>query len=181
CVPRRTGLTEAVVHSYFKLLAYKDEYEIGRLYSGPEFVRKLAEQFEGNYRIAFNLAPPLLARRDRATGVPRKISFGPWVLSAFRLLARARRLRGTLFDPFGWTKERRNERQLIGQYENLIAEILEGLEPYRYETAVQLASLPQSIRGFGHVKAKSIDDAKAQERRLRETWRTARPLEQVAA
>ncbi len=181
CVPGRTRLTEAVIHNYFKLLAYKDEFEIARLYSAPDFARKLAEQFDGDYRIAFNLAPPLLARRDRESGVPRKMSFGPWILSTFRLLARARRLRGTLIDPFGWTKERRIERQLIEEYEKLISEILEGLEPYRYETAVQLASLPQSIRGFGHVKTKSIADARAQELRLREEWHAARPLEHAAA
>jgi indolepyruvate ferredoxin oxidoreductase len=181
CAPGRTRLTEAVARSYFKLLAYKDEYEIARLYGAPDFARKLAEQFGGSYRIAFNLAPPLLARRDPESGVPRKMSFGPWMLSVFRLLARARRLRGTLLDPFGWTKERRVERQLIGEYETLVLGILKGLEPYRYETAVQLASLPESIRGFGHVKAKSIADAKARELRLREEWRAARPLEHVAA
>jgi indolepyruvate ferredoxin oxidoreductase len=179
--PGRTRLTEAIARSYFKLLAYKDEYEIARLYGTPDFAQKLAEQFGGSYRIAFNLAPPLLARRDPESGVPRKMSFGPWMLSVFRLLARARRLRGTLLDPFGWTKERRVERQLIGEYESLVLEILKGLEPYRYEMAVQLASLPESIRGFGHVKAKSIADAKARELRLREEWRAARPLEHVAA
>jgi indolepyruvate ferredoxin oxidoreductase len=181
CAAGRTRLTEAVARSYFKLLAYKDEYEIARLYSAPDFARKLAGQFDGKYRIAFNLAPPLLARRDPQTGVPRKMSFGPWMLSVFLLLARARRLRGTLFDPFGWTRERRLERQLIAEYESLILEILKGLEPYRYETAVQLASLPQTIRGFGHVKAKSIAEAKAQELQLREQWHTARPLEHAAA
>jgi indolepyruvate ferredoxin oxidoreductase len=181
CVPGRTRLTEAVARSYFKLLAYKDEYEIARLYSAPDFARKLAVQFDGKYRIAFNLAPPLLARRDPQTGVPRKMSFGPWMLSVFRLLARARRLRGTLFDPFGWTRERRLERQLIREYESLISEILKGLETDRYETAVQLASLPQSIRGFGHVKAKSIVEAKAQELQLQQAWHTPRPVERVAA
>ncbi len=181
CAPGRTKLTEAVVRSYFKLLAYKDEYEIARLYSTPDFARKLNEQFEGSYRIGFNLAPPLLARRDRQTGVPRKMAFGPWLLLVFRLLARAKHLRGTPLDPFGWTKERRSERALIIEYEKLIAEIIEGLQPVRYEIAVQLASLPQSIRGFGHVKAKNISKAKEEELRLREAWRAARPPEQVAA
>ncbi len=129
CAPGRTKLTEAVVRSYFKLLAYKDEYEIARLYSTPDFVRKLSEQFEGNYRIGFNLAPPLLARRDRQTGVPRKMAFGPWLLLVFRLLARAKHLRGTPLDPFGWTKERRSERELIIEYEKLIAEIVEDSSP----------------------------------------------------
>jgi indolepyruvate ferredoxin oxidoreductase len=181
CASGRTQLTEAVARSYFKLLAYKDEYEIARLYSAPDFAQKLAEQFDGGYRISFNLAPPLLARRDPATGVPRKISFGPWMLWVFRLLARARRLRGTVIDPFGWTSERRRERQLIAEYESLISEILKGLAAHRYETAAQLASLPQSIRGFGHVKARSIAEAKAQELQLLQAWRTARPVEHLAA
>jgi indolepyruvate ferredoxin oxidoreductase len=144
-------------------------------------VQKLAAQFEGDYRIAFILAPPLLAPRDRATGVPRKISFGPWLLTAFRLLARARHLRGTPFDPFGWTGERRAERALIGWYEKLVAEIVADLPSRDYEVAVQLASLPARIRGFGHVKTKAIADAMAREGELRADWCKPQQLASVAA
>ena len=169
-MPGSTRLTEAIARNYFKLLTYKDEYEVARLYARPDFAGKLAEQFEGNYRITFNLAPPLLAPRDRATGLPRKISFGPWLLTVFRLLARARGLRGTRFDPFGWTSERRAERALIRWYESLSAEIVSDLSSANHDVAVELASLPASIRGFGHVKAKAIAQAKARERELRAAW-----------
>jgi indolepyruvate ferredoxin oxidoreductase len=180
-MPGSTRLTEAVARNAFKLLACKDEYEVARLYSRPEFARKLAEQFAGDYRIAFNLAPPLLAPRDRATGLPRKISFGPWLLTAFRLLARARRLRGTPFDPFGWTSERRAERALVGWYEELVGEIIADLSPGNHDLAVELASLPAGIRGFGHVKQKAIARAKARERELRAAWREPLQSASVAA
>jgi indolepyruvate ferredoxin oxidoreductase len=180
-IPGSTRLTEAVARNYFKLLAYKDEYEVARLYARPDFARELAGQFEGNYRIAFNLAPPLLAPRDRATGLPRKISVGPWLLTVFRLLARARRLRGTPFDPFGWTSERRAERALIGWYERLVAEIISDLPSGNHDVAIELASLPTSIRGFGHVKAKAIAQAKARELELRAAWRKPPQPASVAA
>lgn len=179
--PGLARLSDAVARGYFKLLAYKDEYEVARLYSSPDFVRKLHAQFEGKMRIAFNLAPPLLARRDPNTGVPRKMKFGPWLLPLFRILARGKRLRGTRFDPFGWTAERRAERELIGWYERLVADLIDGLAPHRYDAAVELALLPQSIRGFGHVKAAAITAAKQQECRLRATWQAAEPLTKVAS
>lgn len=179
--PGLARLSDAVARGYFKLLAYKDEYEVARLYSSPDFVRKLHAQFEGKMRIAFNLAPPLLARRDPNTGVPRKMKFGPWLLPLFRILARGKRLRGTRFDPFGWTAERRAERELIGWYERLVADLIDGLAPHRYDAAVELALLPQSIRGFGHVKAAAITAAKQQECRLRATRQAAEPLTKVAS
>ncbi|GIK98753.1 MAG: indolepyruvate ferredoxin oxidoreductase [Alphaproteobacteria bacterium] len=175
----RTGLAEAVARSYFKLLAYKDEYEVARLYTDGEFRRRLEEQFEGDYRIEFNLAPPLLAQRDPATGHLRKRSFGPWMMSAFRLLARLKGLRGTAFDPFGRTAERRTERRLIGEYEALVEELIAGLDGDNHALAVEIAAIPQSVRGFGHVKEASIAAAKAREAELVAAFR--RPREQVTA
>ncbi|MCG8440796.1 MAG: 2-oxoacid:acceptor oxidoreductase family protein, partial [Caulobacterales bacterium] len=132
-------LTGAVARGLFKLMAYKDEYEVARLFSREAFRRDLAEEFEGDYTIAFNLAPPLLARRDPVTGEPRKMRFGPWMMTVFRLLAHARRLRGTPFDLFGRTAERRMERRLIDDYRACVETVLTDLSPRNYEQAVALA------------------------------------------
>ena len=156
-------LSRAVANGYAKLLAYKDEYEVARLYADPAFMAALDAQFEGKVRLGFNLAPPLLSRRDPVTGHPRKREFGPWVLHAFRLLARMKGLRGTPLDIFGHTAERRRERRLIVEYEQSIERIIGSLTPANHGTAVELAMLPDRIRGFGHVKEKSI--AAAQEQR----------------
>jgi indolepyruvate ferredoxin oxidoreductase len=165
------ALAVAVARNYFKLLAYKDEYEVARLYTDGEFERRLAEQFEGDFKLALHLAPPLLARLDPDTGRPRKRRFGRWMLSAFRPLARLRFLRGTPLDPFGYSAERREERRLIGDYEALIEEVLKGLDRARLADAVALAGLPDQIRGFGPVKAAAIAAAREREAALRERFR----------
>jgi indolepyruvate ferredoxin oxidoreductase len=165
------ALALAVARNYFKLLAYKDEYEVARLYTDGEFGRRLAEQFEGDFKLAVHLAPPLLSRLDPDTGRPRKRRFGGWMLNAFRLLARARFLRGTALDPFGHSAERREERRLIGEYEALIATILAGLDRERLADAVALAALPDHIRGFGPVKAAAIAQAREREAALLEAFR----------
>jgi indolepyruvate ferredoxin oxidoreductase len=162
-----TALTEAVARSLFKLMAYKDEYEVARLYTNGHFARQIATTFEGDdLRFQFHLAPPLLARIDPATGTPRKITFGPWVLRVFRVLARLRPLRGTPLDVFGYTRERRTERKLIRDYEALLGEIVANLTPQNHALAVGLAAIPQKIRGFGHVKARHLDIAKKEEAEL---------------
>jgi indolepyruvate ferredoxin oxidoreductase len=173
--PGRTGLAEAVARGYHKLLAYKDEYEVARLFADPAFEKALSEQFEAHGRLQFHLAPPLLARRDKRTGEPRKMTFGPWMLPVFRLLAKGRRLRGTAWDPFGYTKERRLERQMIADYEKLLDEIAERLSPATHHTAVALATLPLEIRGFGHVKERNYKLAKARETTLLAELRTPSP------
>jgi indolepyruvate ferredoxin oxidoreductase len=157
------ALALAVARYYFKLLAYKDEYEVARLYTNGEFEKRLAAQFEGDYELAVHLAPPLLSGSDPNTGRPRKRRFGPWMFGAFRILARLRFLRGTPFDPFGYSEERRTERRLIRDYEALIAEILAALDRERLEAAIALAALPDEIRGFGPIKTAAI--AQAQERK----------------
>jgi indolepyruvate ferredoxin oxidoreductase len=162
----RLALTEAVARNLARLMAYKDEYEVARLHSAPEFIAELRKQFEGepgkDYTLNFHLAPPLLAARD-AGGRLVKQRFGPWMMHAFRVLARFKGLRGTLLDPFGKTAERRRERQLVEDYFALVDLLCASLAPDRLDTALELARLPEKIRGYGHVKEKAMDAA--QERR----------------
>ena len=159
-------LTDAVVQNYFKLLAYKDEYEVARLHTDPAFMTRLAETFEPGFRIGFNMAPPLISRTDPETGHRRKRSFGPWLWPVLRVLARGKVLRGTALDLFGYQAERRRERALIADYEATISAILPTLSRVNYDSAVQLATLPDQIRGFGHVKDKVMNEANAKRARL---------------
>jgi indolepyruvate ferredoxin oxidoreductase len=166
--PGQTRLAEAVAVNLFKLMAYKDEYEVARLFTDGSFARQLAETFEGDTsRIELNLAPPLIARKDPRTGRPRKIAFGPWMLTFMRLLAHGKVLRGTPLDPFGWMAERRTERRLVAEYEALIGDVLTKLDRRNHELAVELLSLAQMIRGYGPVKEASIEATKAREIELR--------------
>jgi len=159
-------LTEAVARAYQKLLAYKDEYEVARLYSNGEFERALDAQFEGDYRLRFHLAPPLLARPDPHTGRPRKREFGGWVLPLLRIVAKLKKLRGGVLDPFAYSAERKAERALIAEYERDIERLLESLAPSNLDRAVDIASLPLKIRGFGPVKLASIESVSQQRQRL---------------
>ena len=169
------GLTEAVAANFFKLMAYKDEYEVARLFTDGRFMAKLKRQFAGDYKLQFNLAPPLTTARDPNTGHLQKRAFGPWMFGVFRLLARLRRLRGTRFDPFGYTVERRAERALIADYEALTAEIIGRLDPDNHALALALASIPEQIRGFGHVKERNLKAAKAREAELLGRFRSPQP------
>ncbi|MDI1344133.1 MAG: indolepyruvate ferredoxin oxidoreductase family protein [Pseudolabrys sp.] len=161
-----TQLTEAVSRNYFKLLAYKDEYEVARLHTDTAFASRLAETFEPGFSIEFNMAPPLVSRIDPETGHRRKRALGSWLFPVLRLLALGKRLRGTPFDLFGWQVERQRERQLIGDYEATIRNLLPKLTERNYATAVQIAALPDDIRGFGHVKNKAMDEARKKQDRL---------------
>jgi indolepyruvate ferredoxin oxidoreductase len=161
-----TKLAEAVARYYAKLLAYKDEYEVARLYAESAFAKKVDAMFEGDYKVKYHLAPPLLARPDPRTGEPRKLQFGPWMAPAFRILAKLKFLRGTALDVFGRTDERRMERALIGEYEKTVEALLEGLNPGNHALAVEIASLPEHIRGFGHIKAKSVEAARGKQAEL---------------
>ncbi len=167
-----------MARAYAKLMAYKDEYEVARLYTDGRFAAQLASQFEGEARLTFHLAPPLLARRDLRTGRPLKRAYGGWLTHLMRQLAHLKRLRGTRFDPFGYSADRRLERQLIQDYETLSAELLAGLTPANHGLAVQLAALPERIRGFGHVKARHLAAVKDQEAALLASFRqpAERPL-----
>ncbi len=163
-VPGSTAVTEAAARNLFKLMAIKDEYEVARLYTDGSFKRQLNAEFESYDRLEFHLAPPVLGRRD-AAGHPRKSSFGPWMMSAFRLLARMRGLRGTAFDLFGRTEERRMERRLLSEYEGDLDRIEALLSPERVDAAAALASVPALIRGYGHIK--EANAAKAAQERAR--------------
>jgi len=175
-VPGKCGFAEAVARYLFKLMAYKDEYEVARLYTDGSFVTQVASEFDGdNLRFEFHLAPPLFARIDKATGLPRKMRFGPWLMPAFRTLAKFKFLRGTALDPFGRTLERRTERKLIADYEAIIDEILAKLTPDNHHLAVGLAAIPEKIRGFGHVKQRHLNAAKADEAALLEQFRAGTP------
>jgi indolepyruvate ferredoxin oxidoreductase len=177
--PGRRGLAETVAKSLYKLMAYKDEYEVGRLYSNGEFLKKLGTQFEGDYKLTFHLAPPLFADRDPESGQLKKREYGAWVIPMFRLLAALKGLRGTRLDLFGYTAERRRERRLIGEYEATVETLLAGLEPNNHALAVQIAALPETMRGFGHIKDKYIDIAKEREASLLTAYRN--PALQSAA
>jgi indolepyruvate ferredoxin oxidoreductase len=170
-----TALTEAVARYYFKLLAYKDEYEVARLYTNGAFAEQLERQFEGAPKLRFYLAPPLFAERDPETGHLRKRAYGPWMLRAFGYLARLRGLRGTAFDPFGYSEERRTERRLIAAYEEVIEELLRDLSPENHELAVEIARIPERIRGFGHVKARHLAEARRAEADLLLAFRQPAP------
>jgi len=147
----------------FKLMAYKDEYEVARLYVNGDFAAKLRERFEGLVKLRVHLAPPLFARRDAVTGHLVKRPYGPWVLTLFRFLSKMRWLRGTAFDPFGRTRERRMERQLIADYMRAIEDVVAGLTPANREIALAIACLPERIKGFGHVKDANIAAARTEE------------------
>jgi indolepyruvate ferredoxin oxidoreductase len=154
------ALPRAVAINYAKLLAYKDEYEVARLYTDGRFEKQLRDQFDGEFKFSFNLAPPFLSRGVDALGRPGKRVFGSWMMTAFRILAKMRGLRGTAFDIFGQTADRRLERDLIAGYEKDVATVLGLLSPQTLDTAVELLSLPERIRGYGPVKEKSVADAK---------------------
>jgi indolepyruvate ferredoxin oxidoreductase len=174
--PGQRGLADAVARYLFKLMAYKDEYEVARLYTDGAFIKQVENEFDGdNLRFEFHLAPPLWARLDKDTGLPRKMSFGPWLMPAFRALAKLKILRGTALDPFGRTLERRTERKLVADYEAMLDEVLPRLTPDSHHLAVGLAAIPEKIRGFGHVKQRHLAAAKADEAALFEQFRAGAP------
>jgi indolepyruvate ferredoxin oxidoreductase len=144
-------LTKVIAQSLYRLMAYKDEYEVARLYSNGDFMRRLKQQFEGDIKIVFHLAPPLLARKN-AKGELQKMNFGPWMMAGFKLLSKFRFLRGTVFDLFGYSAERRLERQWIKDYRQTIDNVLASVTKAKIDQACALMELPQKIRGYGHVK-----------------------------
>jgi indolepyruvate ferredoxin oxidoreductase len=168
-------LTKAVATYYAKLLAYKDEFEVARLYSTPEFRQKLEAQFDGKMKLSLHLAPPILPGNDPATGRPKKREFGVWIFTVFKLLASLRGLRGTALDVFGYTSERKMERQLISDYEQTIEIVLAGLTPEKIDLAAEILSLPDLIRGFGPVKEANVKTAKRKKAKLLEHWNTSAP------
>ncbi len=167
--PGSTDLSEAVARYFFKLMAYKDEYEVARLYTSGDFKRRLQQQFEGDYTLHFHLAPPLLAKKN-AQGQLVKKEYGSWVFTAFRVMAKLRGLRGTPLDVFGYTAERRGERALIGEYEKTVSGLFDKLDAGNVDLAADIASIPEHIRGYGHVKEAHLHKAKAREAELLREW-----------
>ncbi len=161
----------AVARSLYKLMAYKDEYEVARLYSDGRFQSALEAQFEGDYTLTFHLAPPIWSKTNPETGLPVKRDFGPWMVRGMAWLARLRFLRGTVLDVFGRTEERQTERRLITEYEAMIEEILQGLKANNLELAVQLAQVPDIITGYGHIKARHLQEAMTLRDQLLAEWR----------
>ncbi len=174
-MPGLDELTEAVARYHFKVLAIKDEYEVARLYAESDFTQRVAQQFEGDYKLTFHLAPPVFNKPDPLTGVPAKSVYGPWMMKAFGVLARLRKYRGTAFDIFGRSAERKLERSLIGEYETVVAEILANLTPQNHAAAVELASVPEHIRGYGHVRMAHLKVAKTREGVLLAAFRSPEP------
>ena len=164
--PASTELTEAVAKNLFKLMSYKDEYEVARLYTDGSFDRKVSEKFDGDFTLKFHLAPPIFAKRDPVTGHLRKREFGSWMIHAFRLLAKLKVLRGGALDPFGRTEERKTERRLIADYLAMIDQRIAGLKAEQIPLLTRLARVPETIRGFGHVKEANIKLAAAETARL---------------
>jgi indolepyruvate ferredoxin oxidoreductase len=161
----RLPLTEAVARYLFKLMAYKDEYEVARLSSDGALIQMIDAQFEGPYQLRFNLAPPLIARKN-SSGELIKREYGPWILNTFKLLARFKWLRGSALDPFGYTRERKCERRLISDYRSAIDHVLGRLHTGNHALAVELACLPDLVRGYGHVKARHIENYEREKQRL---------------
>ena len=165
----QTSLSDAVARNLFKLMAYKDEYEVARLHTDPAFRQKLADMFEGEVKVNFHLAAPLLAKKnDKGELVKQK--YGPAMLTAFRLLAPLKTLRGTALDVFGRTEERRMERQLIADYRQTLEQVLSGLNADKHALALELARLPEAIKGFGHVKERNLKAARTRWQALLAQW-----------
>jgi indolepyruvate ferredoxin oxidoreductase len=169
-----TSLSEAAARYLYKLMAYKDEYEVARLHTDPAFLAKLNAQFKAGYKAKYHLAPPLISKRDPITGELQKRDFGPWIFTAFKLLAKMKFLRGTALDIFGKTEERHHERQMIEDYIRLLDEITPQINAANYAVAVALVSVPDEIRGYGHVKEKSVAVAQKLQAERLQAFREAR-------
>jgi len=167
----KTTLTESVARYLFKLMAYKDEYEVARLHTDTTFLGKVNAMFEGDFKLNYHLAPPIMAKKNDK-GELVKQSFGPWMLTGFRLLVRLKGLRGTALDIFGKTEERRTERALIGEYKDSVEEVLASLNAANHATGVEIARIPEQIKGYGHVKERHLRAARVQWQGLMAQWRS---------
>jgi indolepyruvate ferredoxin oxidoreductase len=165
----KTALSESVARYLFKLMAYKDEYEVARLHTDRGFLERVNGMFEGDFKLHYHLAPPGIAKTN-AKGELQKQRFGPWMLIAFKVLARLKGLRGTAFDPFGRTEERRTERALVGEYRASVEAVLPRLDETNHALAVEIARLPEQIKGYGHVKHRNLVAARLRGAELQARW-----------
>jgi indolepyruvate ferredoxin oxidoreductase len=157
----KTLLTQNVARYLFKLMAYKDEYEVARLHTDTAFLNKVNNMFEGDFKLNYNLAPPMVSKKNEK-GELQKRQFGPWMLTGFKVLARLKGLRGGMFDVFGKSEERKMERALIGEYTTSIDTLLKTLNADNHVTAVEVARIPELIKGYGHVKERNVKTARLQ-------------------
>jgi indolepyruvate ferredoxin oxidoreductase len=176
----KTTLTEAVTRYLFKLMAYKDEYEVARLHTDTGFLNKVNAMFEGDFKLNYHLAPPLLAKKNDK-GELQKQQFGSWMLTGFKLLAKLKGVRGTPFDVFGRSEERKEERALIAEYRASVEEVLASLSLENHATAVEIARIPELIKGYGHVKARHLAVARPQWKALMQTFRQPERVREAAA
>ncbi|MEW9899750.1 indolepyruvate ferredoxin oxidoreductase family protein [Chitinivorax sp. PXF-14] len=174
--PGSEQLSRAVARYYAKLLAYKDEYEVARLYTDGEFIKSLQDTFEGDYQLKFQLGPEFLQRGDK----PTKFTFGPWMMTAFKWLAKLKGLRGSKLDPFGYQSDRKLERALIGEYERTLEEVLAQLKPENLTLAAEIATMPEKIRGYGHIKQASADVARRERDEKLKALRAVQPAQAAA-
>jgi indolepyruvate ferredoxin oxidoreductase len=165
-------VTRAVARSLFKLMAYKDEYEVARLHADPAFRKMIAEQFDGDYTLQFHLAAPLVSKKRPGTDIPAKRTFGPWLMKGFEVLRRLKFLRATPFDLFGYTDERRTERAIRDDYIGLVQSLASGLTRHNRDAALKLAQLPEKIRGYGHVKLANLAAVREEQLRLVEQFKS---------
>ncbi len=175
-----SALAEAAARYLYKLMAYKDEFEVARLHTDPAFLAELDAQFPHGYSVKYNLAPPLLSKTDPVTGHPQKKQYGEWMFKAFKRLSGLKRFRGSALDVFGKTEERQTERKLIEEYIQLLDQILARLNPVNHAAAVALASVPDEIRGFGHVKEKNLAAARELQAARLKAFNEAQQERQVA-
>ena len=173
----KTSLTEAVARYLFKLMAYKDEYEVARLHTDKSFLDRVNGMFEGDFKLNYHLAPPINGKKN-AKGELQKQKFGPAMLTGFRFLAKLKGLRGTAFDVFGRSEERKTERALIGEYRAAIDEVLTGLNVGNHALALEIAALPEQIRGYGHVKDRNLAAARTRWAALLDQWRNPQKSQQ---
>jgi indolepyruvate ferredoxin oxidoreductase len=164
-------LAETVARYWSKLLAYKDEYEVARLYANEDFQRQLETEFEGDYKLQFHLSPPLFTPRDPDTGRLIKVTFGPWFMKAFELLSKLKFLRGTPLDVFGYTRHRRLQVQMIRDYRATIEELLGGLTAENLDLAIEIAGIPEHIRGYDLVLERHYEDALTKQSELLDAFR----------
>jgi indolepyruvate ferredoxin oxidoreductase len=174
-LPGATAFAKAVARYGFKLMAYKDEYEVARLHTDPAFLEKLEAEFEPGFTLSFNLAPPMVAKPDPVSGEPTKRRFGPWMMKMFKILAALKGLRGTAFDIFGYSAERKLERSLIAEYEARIRDISARLTPANYDIALEIASVPERIRGYGYIKRRHLAEVAPKQAELLAAFALARP------
>jgi len=175
----KTCLSEATAKYLFKLMAYKDEYEVARLYTTGDFEKRIKETFDGDFKIKFNLAPPMFSKKD-SNGHLIKQEYGSWIFTAFKIMTKLKGLRGGTFDIFGKTEERKMERQLIVDYRHTLEELIGGLNAANYSLAIEIAKVPEHIRGYGHVKEEHFAKAKARKEDLLLQWRNPEPDRAVA-